>query len=117
MTKDQVIAIAKQLRAVRENPPDTIGEAIRSYREALTKARRAGVPDEWVMLVGELLWMSLRPEKEPAPDEIGSILDAAWRHHDANEALPCCDEYGAGARWHAENCPTRAPELPGEEKP
>lgn len=76
------LIIAAELRRVRENPPGTIGDALPAFASALHRARAAGATAEAVLLVGELLWVAIRPERDPAPDAIGDVLDRLWRRID-----------------------------------
>lgn len=80
--------IAEELHAVRANAPTTIGEALPAYASALDRARRRGAEPAALLVIGELLWMSLRPEKEPVPDEIGGWLDRLWLRYASTASTP-----------------------------
>jgi hypothetical protein len=89
MTLDlhQTLTIARELRGVRENPPATVGEAMRRYAKVLRKARERGVDTPGLLLIGELIWIAVRPEEEPAPDAIGAALEEFWKKHDDDLAF------------------------------
>lgn len=73
--------VAQELSEVRLNPPKTIGDALPAYAEALERARKRGAEPAVLLLVGELLWSTIRPEAEPAPDEIGAWLEKTWERY------------------------------------
>jgi hypothetical protein len=75
---NDALLIAQELRRLRRDPPSTIGDALPVFAKALHNARAAGASPEAVLLIGEILWVTIRPEREPAPDSIGDALDRLW---------------------------------------
>lgn len=77
----QMRVVAEELRRVRQNPPKTIGAALPAYATAIRNARRKGVEPALLLVLGEILWTSIRPEEEPTPDAIGIELEALWKKY------------------------------------
>lgn len=71
--------LAYELRRIRKSPPKTVGDAMHRYATAIDRAARSEVDPALVILVGELIWIALRPEEEPAPEAIGAQLDELWK--------------------------------------
>jgi len=79
--------LASELRRVRLSSPPTIGAAMHAYAKALRNARDKGADPAVLLAVGELVWMAIRPEAEPAPEKIAEALDEFWRKFEADIAF------------------------------
>lgn len=90
--REDLAVLARALRRARETKPGTVGEAMTAYAKELdaTSTETPGVK----LLVAELVWLAIRPEKKPVADALGAMLERRWTRYDQDSAI-LLGRYGA----------------------